>query len=71
MVGRSHFLVKSGSEPGWHCVDLGYVDESWPEGGCTCEGFSVRKTCRHYRVVLDLLGIERGEYLHEQLAESD
>src|SRR5687768_1656238 len=55
VYGRHHFLVKSSSEKGvWHCVDLGYIDVDWPEGGCTCDGFSVRKTCSHYRAVLNL-----------------
>ena len=58
VIGRHHYLVKSGSEKGvWHAVDLGYVNEEWPEGGCTCDGFSARKTCRHFRVVLDLHGL--------------
>ena len=58
VIGRAHFLVKSGSAKAeWHCVDLGYVNEDWPDGGCTCDGFSARRTCRHFRVVLDLLGI--------------
>lgn len=52
-----HFLVRSKSEKGWHCVDLGYVSEEWPEGGCTCEGFMARKTCRHYRAVLSALSV--------------
>jgi hypothetical protein len=58
LIGRHHFLVKSKSERGvWHCVDLGYVDEDWPEGGCTCEGYSARKDCSHVRLVLTILGL--------------
>lgn len=58
MIGYAHFLVASGSAPDeWHAIDLGFVTEDWPEGGCTCDGFSGRKTCRHWRAVLDLLGI--------------
>lgn len=56
-IGRGHFLVKSKSEKGWQCVSLGYVSDEWPEGGCSCEGFMARKTCRHWRVVLDFLGL--------------
>src|SRR3954463_6616244 len=56
-IGRFHFLVRSKSEPGWHCVDLGYVNREWPEGGCTCDGFSARKTCRHWKAVWSLLGL--------------
>lgn len=57
VIGHGHVLVRSGSEKGWHIVDLGYVDNDWPEGGCTCDGFSARKTCRHYRAVLDLYDV--------------
>jgi hypothetical protein len=56
VIGRHHFLVKSKSElDAWHAVDFGYVDDDWPEGGCTCEGFQARKTCRHFRKARKLL----------------
>jgi hypothetical protein len=59
LIGSGHFLVKSRSERGaWHCVDLGFVDLDWHEGGCTCEGFSVRKTCHHWRLILRLLDLD-------------
>jgi hypothetical protein len=52
VIGRLHFLVASRSEPGsWHCVDLERVDLVWAEGGCTCQGFQVRKECRHVDAV--------------------
>lgn len=57
VIGHGHVLVASGSETGvWHCVDMAFVTVDYPEGGCTCDGFSGRKTCRHYRAVLDLFG---------------
>jgi hypothetical protein len=57
-IGRLHFLVKSQSEDGWHCVDLEPVDDGWPYG-CTCRGFTVRKECRHVRLVAHILGLDR------------
>lgn len=56
VIGRLHFLVKSKSEDGWHCVDLEPQD-GWPEGGCTCRGYTTRKTCRHHDTILAWLGI--------------
>ena len=58
IIGRHHFLVASKSEGGWHAVDLGYVDEDWPEGGCTCISYQTRRECRHVRACLDLLGLQ-------------
>jgi hypothetical protein len=55
VIGRLHFLVESKSEDGNHCVDLEPVDDEWPRGGCTCQGFQVRKTCSHVDAVLDYL----------------
>ena len=48
IIGRYHFLFKSKSEEGYHCVDLEFIDEEYPVGGCTCIGFRARKTCRHF-----------------------
>jgi hypothetical protein len=56
-IGRLHYLVKSKSEGGWHCVDLEPVGIEWPEGGCTCRGYTTRKDCRHVRVIRKHLGI--------------
>jgi hypothetical protein len=55
VIGRLHFLVKSKSEAGWHCVDLETVNEDWPYGGCTCQGFQVRRTCRHVDAIMSWL----------------
>lgn len=55
VIGRLHFLVASKSEDGWHCVDLEAVDDDWLDGGCTCQGYQVRKTCRHVDVCRALL----------------
>lgn len=53
-----HFLVKSKSEDGYHCVDLEPVNEDWPDGGCTCRGYTVRKGCRHVQVIRSYLGLD-------------
>jgi len=55
VIGRLHFLVKSKSEEGWHCVDLETVNEDWPEGGCSCRGYQVRRTCRHVDAIFSWL----------------
>lgn len=57
VIGRLHYLVRSKSEDGWHCVDLEPVDDEWPDGGCTCRGFTVRKQCRHLALIHELLGL--------------
>lgn len=57
VLGRQHCLVKSRTGPGYHAVDLEPL-EGWPHGGCTCKGFSVRKTCFHYQLVVRWM--ERG-----------
>lgn len=56
VIGRWHFLVKSKSEDGYHCVDLEPV-EGFPEGGCTCTSFRVRGECRHVRLIREHLGL--------------
>lgn len=59
VIGRLHFLVRSKSDKtSWHCVDLEEVDDDWPEGGCTCRGFTVRKECRHVALCLAILGFD-------------
>ena len=58
MVGRWHFLVKSKSEDGWHCVDLEPVGDDYPDGGCTCTSYRVRGDCRHVRVIRRHLGLD-------------
>lgn len=57
-IGRLHYLVKSKSEDGWHCVDLEWVSDDDPDGGCTCTGFRARKDCRHVRAIRKHLGLE-------------
>lgn len=57
-IGRLHFLVRSKSEDGYHAVDLQAVDDDWPEGGCTCRGFTVRRECRHVRLIRSYLGLD-------------
>lgn len=57
VIGRWHFLVKSKSEDGWHCVDLEYVSIDWPDGGCTCRSYDTRRDCRHIRVIRQYLGL--------------
>src|SRR3954470_12695013 len=55
-LGRLHYLVKSKSEDGWHCVDL-EPNEDYPPG-CTCTSFRVRGSCRHMRVIRAHLGLD-------------
>lgn len=60
VIGRLHFLVRSKTDKNdWHCVDLEWVDDDWPAGGCTCQGFQARKECRHVAVVLEILGLDK------------
>jgi hypothetical protein len=55
-IGRLHYLVKSKSEEGYHCVDLEMVDDE--PGGCTCTSYRVRGECRHVDVIRFHLGLD-------------
>lgn len=57
VIGRFHFLVMSRSEDGYHVVDL-EPQEDWPDGGCTCRGFTTRRECRHFNAVCQLIGLD-------------
>lgn len=57
VIGRLHFLVRAKSLDGWYCVDLETVNDEWPEGGCSCQGFQARRTCRHVDAIKRWLGI--------------